>query len=98
MGQRQSPGVWFLVPDVPSHPKPYPECCSVTQGYPSAYSPTVPVKMETKSSHSMASDLPGGITEAFVQQGGEGLFPQLSHAEAKITVGRWLGLLFRGGC
>lgn len=27
----------------------------------------------------------------------EGLFPQLSHAEAKIAVGRWLGLLFHGG-
>lgn len=27
----------------------------------------------------------------------EGLFPQLSHSEAKIAVGRWLGLLFHGG-
>lgn len=85
MGQRQSPGVWFLVPDVPSYPEPYPECCSVTQGYPSAlsaaqvlpcaYSPHSACqdgdKKFTLNGRPLLADLPGGITEAFVQQGGK---------------------------
>lgn len=84
MGQRQSPAVWFLVPDVPSYPKPYPECCSVTQVTPQpflwlrccpAYSPHSACRdgdrKFTLNGRPLLANLPGGITEAFVQQGGK---------------------------
>lgn len=44
----------------------------------------------------LVSDLHGGITEDLTDKKGRSV-PQLSHVEAKIAVGRWLGLLFHGG-
>lgn len=97
-----------------SHPEPYPECCSVNPGLPLSLFHGSGAALHVLSLYSayqdgdkelplngkllLASDLPGRVTEAFVQQGGKVCSPSSATLRPRSPWADGRGFYSMGGC